>query len=180
MERYHDYESIVAAEDYYGVPMGEYHTFGPDGEEHTQPRFLPRFHPFGYFNSDMSNGKRYEIDSRLFRVMEGYWVSMKPVFLITYMTETGMVDQELVTDELLPEFLEKNGIKKVKRVMAEAVGDPEVNTYILEYVPEVRFGVKITGGNLMDKPIYIGEIQYLIRYMVTAVYMIMSFRYLDS
>ena len=38
---YHDYESIVAAEDYYGVPMGEYHTFGPDGEEHTQPRFLP-------------------------------------------------------------------------------------------------------------------------------------------
>ena len=40
--------------------------------------------------------------------------------------------------------------------MAEAVGDPEVNTYILEYVPEVRFGVKITGGNLMDKPIYIG------------------------
>ena len=67
-----------------------------------------------------------------------------------------MVDQELVTDELLPEFLEKNGIKKVKRVMADAVGDPEVNTYILEYVPEVRFGVKITGGNLMDKPIYIG------------------------
>ena len=42
----------------------------------------------------------------------------------------------------------------LKRVMAEAVGDPEVNTYILEYVPEVRFGVKITGGNLMDKPIY--------------------------
>ena len=39
---------------------------------------------------------------------------------------------------------------------AEAVSDPEVNTYILEYVPEVRFGVKITGGNLMDKPIYIG------------------------
>lgn len=153
---YHDYESIVAAEDYYGVPMGEYHTFGPDGEEHTQPRFLPRFHPFGYFNSGMADGKRYEIDSRLFRVMEGYWVSMKPVFLITYMTETGMVDQELVTDELLPEFLEKNGIKKVKRVMADAVGDPEVNTYILEYVPEVRFGVKITGGNLMDKPIYIG------------------------
>ena len=32
MEGYHDYESIVAAEDYYGVPMGEYHTFGPDGE----------------------------------------------------------------------------------------------------------------------------------------------------
>lgn len=45
MEGYHDYESIVAAEDYYGVPMGEYHTFGPDGEEQTQPRFLPRFHP---------------------------------------------------------------------------------------------------------------------------------------
>ena len=38
---YHDYESIVAAEDYYGVPMGEYHTFEVGREEHTSPASCP-------------------------------------------------------------------------------------------------------------------------------------------
>lgn len=38
---YHDYESIVAAEDYYGVPMGEYHTFGRTGRSTPSPASCP-------------------------------------------------------------------------------------------------------------------------------------------
>lgn len=153
---YDDYRSIIAAEDYFGVPMGEQHTFTPDGEEVVSPRFMPRFHPYGYFGSNIGDSYGSSISPSLYRVMEGYWVSMKPIYMITYQTETGMVTQEIVTDELFREFLEQNGIKKVRRLMSEAVSDPEVNTYILEYVPEVRYGVKIVGGALMDKALYIG------------------------
>lgn len=153
---YYDYKAIANAEDYFGVPMGRYHTFDSEGEERVTPRFLPRFHPFGYFTSSMRDTPYGQLDSRYYRVMEGYWVSMKPVFLITYQTETGLVTQQIVTDELLRGFMEENGIKRIRRVMEDAVKEPEVNTYIVEYIPEVRFGVKITGGNIMDKAIYLG------------------------
>lgn len=153
---YYDYKAIANAEDYFGVPMGRYHTFNSEGEEVVMPRFLPRFHPFGYFNSSFRDTPYGTIDTRYYRVMEGYWVSMKPIFLVTYQTETGLVTQQIVTDELLHGFMEENGIKRIRRVMEDAVREPEVNTYMVEYVPEVRFGVKITGGNVMDKAIYLG------------------------
>lgn len=153
---FRDYQSITNAEDHFGIPFGEEHRFTSEGEEVVTPRFMPRFHPFGYFGQYPDVERGYSIDRHLFRVMEGYWVSMKAIYLITYQTESGMITQEIVTDELLRDFLEQNGIKKINRVMNDAVKEPEVNTYILEYVPEVRFGVKITGGSLLDKAIYIG------------------------
>lgn len=153
---YHDYKAIVNAEDYFGVPMGEYRRLDADPNAPSIPRFMPRFHPFGYFNSPFSTRGNDIINPRLYRAVEAYWVSMKPIYLVTYQTETGLVTQEIVTDELLKDFLKENGIKKMTRVMDDAIHEPEVNTYVLEYVPEVRFGVKITGGNLFDRAIYIG------------------------
>ena len=136
--------------------MGEYRRLDADSNAPSTPRFMPRFHPFGYFNSPFSTSGNDIINPRLYRAVEAYWVSMKPIYLVTYQTETGLVTQEIVTDELLKDFLKENGIKKMTRVMDDAIHEPEVNTYVLEYVPEVRFGVKITGGNLFDRAIYIG------------------------
>ena len=33
--------------------------------------------------------------------------------------------------------------------------EPEVNTYFIDYIPQVRYGVKITGGNLAEEALYL-------------------------
>lgn len=52
----------------------------------------------------------------------------------------------MVTDELLQDFLQENGIKKITRTMSKGMENPEINTYFVDYVPQVRYGVKISGG----------------------------------
>ena len=152
---YNDYQSIVAAEDWTGEPMGVMRTYDENGEVKEKPAFLPRIGGDMYnpFTADMISN--VPIRSDLYRVTEAYWVSYKQVFCVTYITETGMVQQEIVTDELFGEFLKENGIKKIKQCMVDGTKDPEVNTYFVDYLPEVRRGIKITGSNTTDKAIYI-------------------------
>ena len=86
------------------------------------------------------------VRSDLYQVTESYWVSPAQVYVITYQTETGLVTTEMVTDELLQDFLQENGIKKITRTMSKGMENPEINTYFVDYVPQVRYGVKISGG----------------------------------
>lgn len=151
---YKDYASIKAFEDYTGIPQGVYTTYDQDGNEYKRERFLPNFEYGGYVNKAQSLTDK-PVRSDLYQVTESYWVSYQRVFFVTYESETGLFSQEIVTDELLQEFLQENGIKKINRTMSEGVNNPEVNTYFVDYLPQVRYGVKISGGGLTEKPLYL-------------------------
>lgn len=153
---YEDYMSIVAAEDYTGVPMGVIKTWDSNGEEIKRPTFMPRYNnAYGYAGLNAEMMSDVPVRKDLYRVMEAYWVSYKLIYIVTYVDETGLVVQEIVTDELMKEFLEENGIKKESLTFMEGTKEPIVNTYFMEYVPEVRHVVKINGGSIKDKALYI-------------------------
>lgn len=151
---YKDYASIKAFEDYTGVPQGVYTTYDENGNEYKKERFLPNFE-YGNYRNNAQSLTDDPVRSDLYQVTESYWVSPQRVFFVTYESETGLVSQEIVTDELLQDFLQQNGIKKITRTMSEGVKNPEVNTYFVDYLPQVRYGVKISGGGLYEKPMYL-------------------------
>lgn len=151
---YHDYASIKAHEDYFGVPQGVYTGYDESGNEYHRARFMPNLEYGNYHNRAQSlSDERLRTD--LYQVTESYWVSPRQVYIITYQTETGLVTTEMVTDELLQDFLQENGIKKITRTMSKGMEDPEVNTYFVDYIPQVRYGVKISGGGLAQENLYL-------------------------
>lgn len=156
-EGYYDYKSIKAAENITGQPMGEVHFVDSEGNERVMPRYMPdlQFNPSGNQYDLLRDMYGDDIRTGLLQVMEAYWVSWQKVLLITYESESGLILQQLVTDDILPEFLKENNITKKNLTLAKAVDDPEVNTYIVEYKPEVRRVIKVSGGNFMDKPLYL-------------------------
>lgn len=161
---YHDYASIKAFDDYVGMPSGMYHGFDSSGNEYTRERFLPNMGFGGYANrADMLSDTKVRSD--MYQVTESYWVSPQQVFMVTYVSETGLVSQEMVTDELLQDFLKENGISKITRTMKDGTENPEINTYFVDYIPKVRYGVKISGGGLNQDNLYLDgeEIEHQIK-----------------
>ena len=152
---YHDYASIRAYEKFTGMPQGIYTGVDSDGNEYHRARFLPDLEYRGHTASHASLLTDDFVRPDLYQVTEAYWVSPKQIYIITYQSPTGLVSQEIVTDELLKEFLTENGIRKITRTMEKGVREPEVNTYFVDYVPEVRYGVKITGGGLEQAGLYL-------------------------
>lgn len=151
---YHDYASIKAYERFTGIPQGIYTGVDANGNEYHRPRFLPNLGYRGFHPGAQGLSDNY-VRPDLYQVTEAYWVSPKQVYIVTYQSETGLVSQEIVTDELLQDFLKENGIKKITRTMEKGVEEPEINTYFVDYVPEVRYGVKITGGGLAEEALYL-------------------------
>ena len=151
---YHDYASIKAYENFIGIPQGTYVGYDSDGNEYTRPRFLPNLEYRNYHSMAQMLTDDY-VRSDLYQVTEAYWVSPQQVYIVTYQSPTGLVSQEIVTDELLQDFLRENGIKRITRTMEKGVKEPEVNTYFIDYIPQVRYGVKITGGNLAEEALYL-------------------------
>lgn len=54
--------------------------------------------------------------------------------------------------------------------MSKGMENPEINTYFVDYVPQVRYGVKISGGALAQDNLYLdGEpIDHQIKGIVTS------------
>lgn len=167
---YDDYMSIKSLENYTGNPFGEYHYFDENGNEKVVPRFLPdmMFNPSGQSNyrgyADYIYGDPL-MSRDLLQVMEAYFLSWKKIYLVNYESESGLVLQQIVTDDILPEFLKENGLKKRDLTMVDAMDDPEINTYTVEYVPEVRRVIKASGSAFLEDPLYLdGEpIEYQIK-----------------
>lgn len=157
-EGYYDRQSILAMQNFTGNPMGETHYIGTDGKEKVVPSYLKNdtFNPSSY-NANLFKDIHGDYSSRrgLIQVMEAYCVSWKRVFYICYESESGLILQQLVTDELLPEFLEENNLTKKNLTITKAMEDPEVNTYIEDYIPEVRRFIKASGMGFMESPLYL-------------------------
>lgn len=151
---YYDYASILGFEDYSGLPQGVYTYYDEEGTPHSQPRFLPRFGQRNFYNRANRLTDEH-LRNDMYQVTEAYWVSPQQVYIIKFQSESGLVSQEIVTDELLQDFLRENGIKRITRTMKQAKEDQDVNTYFVDYVPQVRYGVKISGGYLAEENLYL-------------------------
>jgi hypothetical protein len=156
--QYDDHRLMYGIQEYSGVPMGEYHSAEKDGSETVRPQFLPnpdRFGAYGYHRASML---REDIDVRsdLIQTTEAYWVSWRKVYYITWQQEDGMVVEDIVTDELIDGFLKERGIERKNLSLSEYEGSPEVNTYIVAWIPEVRYGVKAcTGVTDLHEDVYL-------------------------
>lgn len=158
-ENYHDHNFITGLQDTLGVPLGEKTIMKKDGTEETVPAFLPSYNNkagnVNYFAQMMRDDLNLRSD--MYQVTEVYWISYKKIGYLTYTTDTGRVTQDIVTDDLLPDFLKENNIKQITtKTLAEVEENPEPNTIVWDYVPEVWHGVKINEGNgELDKAIYV-------------------------
>lgn len=151
-----DYRSAKTQEAILGIPTATNHFIGSDGQMKSVPSFLPDFRksPGGMYNAKLMSDDPL-LRNNLNTVTEAYWVSYKRVFFVSYQSESGLVEQTMVTDELFLDFLKENGIKKVKRALVEEESELEINTYFEEYIPEIRYGVKVESGNLNAEPLYL-------------------------
>ena len=151
---YTDHQINLQMESALGVPLGR--TMDNDGN--ISANWMPREeNEYQSFNSaHYSSYLREDIDVRqdTIRVMEVYWRSMKRIGVLIYENELGSMEIEVTTDDLLPEFLSENEIKKLRNLslseLQKAFRDKNLqeykNTITYHYVPEIWHGIKIKGN----------------------------------
>ena len=153
---YFEYNDLLSLQEYTGTPLGVYKYKDKEGNEMTGERFLPqRNSVFG--NNVMYSilGNDVEPRADMYQVTLAYWRSFKEVYLITLESDTGLIAQELFTDDILPEVFDEMGLKKLKNIsLSEAVDKKEPNTVVFDYAPEIWKGIKISGGYLKE-PLYL-------------------------
>lgn len=160
---YKDHLINTQLEDTLGVPLGQ--TIDQNGNPQT--RWLPRQgNDFQHSDTEHSSYLRDDINVRkdAVRVTEGYWRSWKRIGILIYENQFGSVSLEIVTDELIDDFIEDNEIKKLKNLslndlklaLKEERLDEYVNTITYTYVPEVWKFVKIKGnGSTIKDDLYL-------------------------
>lgn len=162
---YHDYNFLLRLENEIGVPLATRTVYKKDGTEEQISDFLPRY------GADMMSDARlfgtYLRDDLNLRpdmivVTETYFRSWKRVGYLTYITETGMITSEVVTDDILDDFLKENKIKQIRNISLtelnkKVVENPNelVNTIVWDYVPEIWRGEKArTSTTALGKDLY--------------------------
>ena len=158
-ESYFDYDLALQFQDAWQTPMGEQISQTEDGQIRT-PSWLPQFQNGNYLSHSYSELRRKDFLPRVdtLKVTEGYWRSWKRAWLLHYRTKTGYLATEIVTDDLLPEFIEEYEIKKSSKYSINDLQgrDLEENTMYEFWTPEVWHGIKINAGNSV-----LGENLYL-------------------
>lgn len=158
-QNYYDYELGLQFQDALGIPMGETVVDTPDGETRV-PSWLHPFQSNNYIGYAHSQLRRDDILVRtdLLQITEGYWRSWKKMWFINYTTLNGVQTTEIVTDEILPEFIEEYGLKKIstKSLSDLKRGVLEANTMYEFYIPEIWKGIKINAGHsFLTEDIYL-------------------------
>jgi hypothetical protein len=147
---YYDQQLTLQLQEAFGVPAGMSTYIDESGQVKTAPDWLS-----GYTTNEAFFGSRYaqnlrndiEVRRDLFRVTEAYFRSYKRVGYLRYQSPTGIIAEELVTDDLLKDFIKENNIKQMKSISLEDFekGD-EVNVIAYFYVPEIWSGKKISAA----------------------------------
>ena len=150
-QQYHtQYENAGLIQEKTGIDLG-YRGYFPNGDYNLQHLFSAN-----------------QIQRDLVRTMEAYWVSYKRVGYLSYRKEgDDVVTEEVVTDKILKEIINKYKIKQLKTVSLEQhIKNPQENTIVWDYVKEVRYGVKISKDNTdLDEDLYLygNEMNYQLR-----------------
>ena len=161
---YYDYDLTLQMQDVFQTPFGETYI----EEDGVQKKIPAWFSPINKGGGGNYNTYHYaqdlrqdiEVRSDLLQVTEAYWRSYKKVGLLNYTTEDGLQDTAVVTEDLLKEFLKENDIKTLRTVSLEqAERNPEPNTIVYTWIPEVRWGAKIAAVNsYLQEDLYLGGV----------------------
>lgn len=149
-KQHYDYEFMLDLQDELGVPLGQRQVLDKEGNTKTLNTFLPSSNGIAGRQDSLAHKLRDDLVLRtdLLQVTEAYWVSYKKIGYINYLTSSGRLTQDIVTDDLLTDFLKENDIKQINTVtLSEVEKDPKPNTIVWDYIPEVWKGVKINEKN---------------------------------
>jgi hypothetical protein len=156
---YYNYDIGLQIQDALDIPMGEVLVETPDGQQRI-PNWLSPFQNNNNLGYNYSRIQRDDINIRkdLLQVTESYWRSWKRMWFINYTTEAGYEDTAIVTDDILPEFVKENGIKKVTtKALKDIQKNLEPNCMYEFWVPEIWQGTKINAGNsFLTENLYLG------------------------
>lgn len=158
-ENYYDHDLALQMQDAMDTPMGRYNGKDADGNDIEIPSWLsPNFNQ-NYSAYRYSAVFRDDINTRtdLLQVTEAYFRSWKRMWLLNYIAPGGIPDTTIVSDELLPEFIKENNIKKIStKSIKDMRNNIEDNAMYEFWIPEIWSGVKINNGNsFLTDPIYI-------------------------
>lgn len=165
-KNHYEREAAYALEDMLGKPMGERTMLDEEGNAKTVSSYLPRKNNLNYLGTSYASQMRDDIKVRkdVLQITEGYWRGFERIGLLTYETEEGIIDQEIVTDSLLEDFLKEHGIKKLFTKSLQEIENANdkgelknfVNTIVYTYVPQIYKGIKINKGNsYLKKDLYL-------------------------
>lgn len=149
-KQYYDYEFMLDIQDEFGIPVGQRQVMDKEGNTETLATFLPSSNGIAGSQESLVHKLRDDLVLRtdLLQVTEAYWMSYRKIGYINYLTSSGALTQDIVTDELISDFLKENNITQLNSVTLEEVeNDPKPNTIVWDYIPEVWKGVKINEKN---------------------------------
>lgn len=165
---YYNYDLGLQIQNSLDIPMGEVLVDTPDGQQRI-PSWLSPMQNQNHLGYRYSSLQREDIAVRkdLLQVTEAYWRSWKRMWFLNYQTEQGYTDTAIVTDDILPEFIKENGIKKIStKTLKDIQKNLEVNTMYEFWAPEIWKGIKINAGNsFLTENLYLGvePLEYQIR-----------------
>lgn len=153
---YRNAKFMERIEDATGLPMGVGYKQSNDGSWETFDRFIPRGRQnLNYVFSAGKIEKRFDVRTDLCQITEAYIKVKERIGWLTYEDEMGIPMTEMVTEDILPEFLREYEIKQVTTVSAEQMKkDMKPNTLVWQLRDVVYECVKIQSGNL-DEPLYL-------------------------
>lgn len=145
-EGYHDHEFLLGLQDQLGIPLATRTVYKKDGTQETFSDYIPS-QKTNYSTSvnRFAQYLREDLNLRkdMIMVTEAYWRSYQRVAYITWLTKEGSMQSDIVTDELIPEFIEEYGIKELRNVTLEQLRKKaEPNTIVWGYRPQIWYGEK--------------------------------------
>ena len=155
---YFDHQLNIQFQEAFDTPLGESTYVDDNGQERTAPDWLSDYATNeSYFGSNTAGYLRDDIEVRrdTFRVTEAYFRSWKRIGYLRYKSPSGIIAEEMITDDILKDFLKENNIKTYKTISIDdfEAGD-EVDVLAYTYVPEVWQGKKIgAGGGILAEDI---------------------------
>lgn len=165
---FYNYDLGLQIQNSLDIPMGEVLVDTPDGQQRI-PSWLSPMQNQNHLGYRYSALQREDIIVRkdLLQVTEAYWRSWKRMWFLHYETEQGYTDTAIVTDDILPEFIKENGIKKIStKTLKDIQKNLEVNTMYEFWAPEIWKGIKINSGNsFLTDNLYLGvePLEYQVR-----------------
>ena len=168
--QFYDRAITIQLQEAFGVPAGISTYTDANGNVKQAPDWLTDYSDNEqYFGSEYAALLRDDIEVRrdLFRVTEAYWRSFKRVGYLRYLSPSGISVEEIITDDILNEFLIENSIKKLKNISLEDFENgQDLNVIAYFYVPEIWKGKKIgAAASPMSEDIYfdIGPLDFQIK-----------------
>jgi hypothetical protein len=150
---YFEHEINLQMESYLGVPLAKTTHENGEVERSWMPRAGGMTTGVGknftkYYRNDIS------VTSSEIEVMETYWTSFDKTGTLVYRNEVGVLDIKQVTEDLMSDFIQENGIKIKSNIsleeMQRALRDDDLeqyeNTLTWHYLPKSYYAVVIKSG----------------------------------